>query len=119
MYTTSFTKVAHLPVSRNPKGYLQTMPWETAKPVLTPPPANFSEQRVRRAAGLVKRPPSAVQQQYMQPTSTFPMKLGGVAPADRVPVAERGTTPASGVRAFVSSRSQGSLLYQAPFTVGK
>ena len=115
MYTTSFTKVAHLPVSRNPRGYMTASTWEN-KPTLTPPPPNFSDQRVARSSHLIKRPVSAVQSQYTRATPSYPMMLQGVAPADRVPIAERGTTPTSGVRAFVSSRSAGSLLYQAPHT---
>jgi hypothetical protein len=114
MYTTSFSKVAHLPVSRNPRGYMQPSTWAN-KPTLTPPPPNFSDQRVGQASHLIKRPVSAVQAQYSRPASSYPLQLQGVAPADRVPIAERGTTPTSGVRAFVSTRSAGSLLYQAPY----
>ena len=114
MYTTSFSKVAHLPVSRNPRGYMQPSTWES-KPRLTPPPSNFSDQRVGQASHMIKRPVTAVAAQYTRRMPSYPLTLQGVAPADRVPIAERGTTPNSSVRAFVSSRSAGSLLYQAPY----
>lgn len=105
------------PVARNPYNYLA---WGGQMPATytgQSPPSNFSDQRVAKASQLVKRPLSAAKQSgycpEKPPPPEYPLKLNGVAPADRVPVLERGTTPECGVRAFVSTRSNGAILYQS------
>ena len=98
-----------LPVSRNPFAYMGSgsrLPYE-----LKPPPPCAGEYGVRKAENVVLRPTSAVRSLRVQ--EPFPQKLQHVAPADIVPVKEIGTRPGSAVRAYVSTRSNGAILYQA------
>ena len=81
------------PVARNPYNYLA---WGGQMPATytgQSPPSNFSDQRVAKASQLVKRPLSAAKQSgycpEKPPPPEYPLKLNGVAPADRVPVLER------------------------------
>ena len=104
-----YTNVANMPNSRNPTAYCAP---GTKVPELKPPPSNFSDQGVARAALMIIRPPSAVVS-TAQPEK-YPLKLLGVAPADQVPVREIGTKPSSEVRAYVSARS-GVIMYQNQF----
>lgn len=104
-----YTNVANLPNSRNPFQYCAP---GTKVPALVPPPSNFSDQGVARAALSIIRPPSAVISRA-EPQK-YPLKLLGVAPADQVPVREIGTRPSTtrdNVRAYVSNRS-GVIMYQ-------
>ena len=98
-----------LPVSRNPWVYMP--PGSKLTVDLKPPPPNFSERGLRRAELLVPRPQSAVKN--LSVPSEYPMKLIGVAPADAVTVKEVGTRPSSALRAFVSHRSDGAILYSS------
>ena len=108
MYTTHFKCCDHLPVARNPQAYAAP---GSKVPKLDPPPPNFSDQGVRRAAGIMVRPSNA-EPHIRQPVAEFPQVLRGVAPADQVPIREMGTRPDSKVRAFISTRSNGVILYQ-------
>ena len=106
MYTTNFANVAHLPVSRNPKGYLQF-----GSTMDVPKGAAPNLLGVKNAANPIVRPSRDVRSLPRAPA--FPLVLEGVAPADKVPVAEKGTRPSSAVRAFISTRSDGAILYQS------
>lgn len=97
-----------LPVARNPLAYCKE---GTKIPSIPPVPPNFSESGVRRAELRVNRPQSAVRS--LAVPEKYPLRLEGVAPADKVPVREIGTRPGSALRAFVSTRSNGVILYQA------
>lgn len=109
--TTRFVNVRQdLPVSRNPWAYCAP---DCKVPDLKPPPANFSDRGVRAAERSVMRPRSAVRSLVVP--EKFPMRLTGVAPADQVPIYECGTRPSSAVRAFVSNRSNGTILYQGSY----
>jgi hypothetical protein len=104
-----YTNVANLPNSRNPSAYCAP---GTKIPSPVPPPSNFSDQGVGRAALIIIRPPSAVVSRNEPPK--YPLKLLGVAPADQVPVREIGTRPSTtrdNLRAYVSNRS-GVIMYQ-------
>jgi len=104
-----------LPVARNPWPYM-TPGGPATMPDLKPPPSNFSDQGVRRAELAVPRPASRPNAHPPAPPA-FPGKLTGVAPADQVPVKEVGTRPNSAVRAFISNRSGGAILYQGSMPV--
>lgn len=98
-----------LPVSRNPWAYMA--PGSKLTTELTPPPSNFSDCRLRLAENGVLRPQTSVKS--LRVPEPYPMRLIGVAPQDAVPVVEVGTRPRSAVRAFVSSRSNGIIMYSA------
>ena len=105
-----------LPVARNPLAYVAP---GTKIPNLPPPPPNFSDQRVKQAEYKLLRQASNVRSTALP--EQFPMRLKGVAPADRVPIREVGansTRPQSALRAFVSNRSNGVILYQAALPPG-
>jgi hypothetical protein len=103
---------ASMPMSRNPQAYLTSGASMVVPP---PPPSNFSESGVRRASTMLIRPPSAppARNPLLDGSEKFNLRLEGVAPADRCPVYECGTTPKCGVRAYVSDRSNGIILYQS------
>ena len=102
----------NLPVSRNPLAYCAP---GTQIPHTPEPPSNFSDCGVRRAELIIVRPlgaPSKTQ-------AAFPLTLQGVAPADQVPTREVGTAPSQKLRAFISTRSNGAILYQGQKVLSK
>ena len=106
----------HLPMSRNPHAYLSSKAAKMTVPA--PMSSHFGERGVREASKVVIRPSSAVSRMKVVDLAQnpdqdkYPLKLLGVAPADQVPCAEVKTTPRSAVRAFVSNRSKGTIIYQ-------